>query len=285
MSTLYWLASYPKSGNTWLRVLLSNYLKNNDKPANINELVSAGAFNSEIFGEYLGVESSNLNEKQIFNYRPLVYEQMAKESSEPQFLKVHDACIRNSNNRPIFTKQATGGVFYLIRNPLEVVVSYAHHRNASVDKVISSMNDDEHYLGGWKGNSGQLPQKLLSWSNHVKSWTSESDLRVKIIRYEDMLEDTVGVFTEVVRFAGLEFDEKRIVRAVEFSSFEKLREQEKKQGFAEKQPTAKSFFRKGKADSWREILTEKQIKQIISDHREMMEKFGYLENLDNNLLK
>jgi hypothetical protein len=285
MSKLFWLASYPKSGNTWLRTLLTNYLRDEDEPADINNLMSAGAFDTETMDEYLGIESSELNEEQIFLYRPLVYQAMAEDNTEPLFLKVHDAYLKNSQHLPIFPEKATGGVFYLIRNPLEVAVSYAHHRNTSLDKTIASMNDDKHILGGWKGNSGQLPQKLLSWSNHVRSWINQPARPIHIIRYEDMLADAITEFSKVVRFAGLEYDEERIARAVEFSSFENLRKQEQKNGFAEKQPSAKSFFRKGKADSWRESLSREQTERIISDHREMMKKFGYLDCPDKDLLE
>ena len=286
MSGIYWLSSYPKTGNTWLRVLLTNYLRNDDKPADINDLdITGTGFGRNTFDELLGIESSELTQKQIEHYRPRVYEQMSYESDKPLFLKVHDAFIYNAENRPIFSKKATAGVIYPIRNPLDVAVSYAHHQDEPFDKIISFMNDDDALLSGKDG--GQLPQKITSWSNHVNSWTNEPDLNIHIVRYEDLIKDSVKAFTEIVGFAGLEIDSKRIERALEFSRFERLRAQEAEHGFTEKQPTAKSFFRQGRADSWREQLSTDQINQIIFDHRTVMQKFGYddfvsyIPDLDN----
>lgn len=284
MSGIYWLASYPKSGNTWLRVLLTNYLRNDDKPADINDLdISTIGFNRDVFDECLGIESSDLTEKQIEYYRPSVYEKMADEISEPLFLKIHDAYFYNAEDRPIFSKTATAGAIYLVRNPLDVAVSYAHHQDEPIDKIIRLMNEDDAFLAGSEKDGGQLLQKLSSWSNHVKSWTNEPDLNIHVVRYEDLLLDTIKEFSKIVKFAGLEFDPKRIEKSVEFSRFEQLKKQETVHGFNEKQPTAKSFFRRGRANSWRGTLSPRQIKQIISNHRTVMKYFRYLDS-ENKIL-
>lgn len=284
MSGIYWLASYPKSGNTWLRVLLTNYLRNADEAADINDLdISGFGFNRLTFDELSGIESADLTAKQIEHYRPLVYERIAAETSEPLFLKVHDAFEYNAEGRAIFSKQATAGAIYLIRNPLDVVVSYAHHQDETVDEMIRFMNKNDAKMAGSNKPGGQLPQKLLSWNNHVCSWTSESDLNILVVRYEDMIRRTIEVFSDILRFIGFEVEASRVQKAVEFSRFERLRAQEAAHGFSEKQPTAKSFFRQGKTGTWREILTEKQIRQIIRDHRAVMRRFGYLDANDEVL--
>ena len=277
MNGIYWLASYPKSGNTWLRVLLTNYLRNSEEPADINDLELNGlGFDRQTFDEFLGIESADLTRRQIEHYRPLVYERMAAETSEPLFLKVHDAFEYNDEGQPIFSKKATAGAIYLIRNPLDVAVSYAHHQDEPIDEMIRLMNKNNAQMAGSNKPGGQLPQKLGSWSNHVGSWVDEPDLKIHIVRYEDMIDETLEIFSDVLRFVGLNVDLNRVEKAVEFSSFERLRTQETAHGFKEKQPTAKSFFRQGRAGSWREILTEAQISQLITDHQIMMCRFGYL---------
>jgi len=281
---IYWLASYPKSGNTWLRALLTNYLRNAEEPADINDLDFSGAgFMSEDFDEQLGVDSADLTPRQINHYRPLVYEQMAAETFAPLFLKVHDAFEHNDEGQPIFSKRATAGAIYLIRNPLDVAVSYAHHSDKSTDKVVRLMRYDDAMLGGSGTAGGQLPQKVKSWSSHVSSWADAPGLNVRVFRYEDMITRTVDVFTEIVRFAKLKVDESQVRKAVEFSRFERLQAQEAAQGFREKQPTADSFFRRGKAGTWREVLSESQVSRIINHHRTVMRRFGYLDSNDEIL--
>jgi hypothetical protein len=281
---IYWLASYPKSGNTWLRALLTNYLRDADEPADINDLdVSGAGFMSENFDEWLGIDSADLTPKQINHYRPLVYEQMATETSAPMFLKVHDAFEVNDEGQPIFSERATAGAIYLIRNPLDVAVSYAHHSDESPDKIIRLMRYDDTMLAGSGKGGGQLPQKLKSWSSHVCSWADAPDLNVRVFRYEDMIKETAEVFTEIVCFAGLEVDESRVRKAVEFSRFERLQAQEAARGFSEKQPTAKSFFRRGKTGAWREVLSDNQVSRIVNHHRTVMRRFGYLDSSDEIL--
>jgi hypothetical protein len=277
VSGIYWLASYPKSGNTWLRVLLTNYQRNSNEPADINDLDIDGiGFDRDNFDEWLGIDSSELTRKQIAHYRPMVYERMAAEGSGPLFLKVHDAFDFNDDGRPIFPKTATAGVIYLIRNPLELAVSYAHHQAESFESIIRFMRSDDAVLSGSARSNRQLPQRLGSWSGHVCSWVDQSDLRILVVRYEDMIQQTDETFAHLLRFAGLDADAGRVRRAVEFSSFEKLQAQEASHGFKEKQPSAASFFRKGTTSSWRKSLSVNQIRQIISDHQPTMRRFGYL---------
>jgi hypothetical protein len=282
VSGIFWLPSYPKSGNTWLRTLLTNYRRDENEPVDINRLDGIGLSRNN-FDELLGIESSDLTQKQIEHYLPFVYEWLAAESNESLFLKVHDAFGFNTDGRAIFSKQATAGAIYLIRNPLDVAVSYAHHRDQSIDATIQFMNCESALLDGSNKAGGQLPQKLMSWSKHVSSWTGAADLNIHVVRYEDMIRQPVKVFTGIVRFIGLDVDSNRLQKAVEFSRFEKLRAQELAHGFAEKQPTARSFFRRGETGSWRDSLSQAQIEQLITDHRAVMQQFGYLTSDDEIL--
>ncbi|MEP6619821.1 MAG: sulfotransferase domain-containing protein [bacterium] len=276
MTGIHWLASYPKSGNTWLRVLLTNYLRAAETPASINDLDAPWtAATREAFDECVGLESADLTREQIDHYRPAVFERLATEPGEPVFLKIHDAFTYNANHAAIVSK-AAAGVIYVFRNPLDVAVSYAHHRNDSVDETISAMACDDAVLAGTDRAGGQLPQTLLSWSAHVRSWLDQSNLRVHPVRYEDLVHDTAGTFAAIVRFACLEFDTCRLEKAVQFSRFEQLRAQELASGFAERQPTAVSFFRSGRCGSWRDDLTRAQVDRVVADHRDVMLRVGYL---------
>jgi hypothetical protein len=96
------------------------------------------------------------------------------------------------------------------------------------------------------------------------------------VRYEDLRADPISVFTGMVRFCGLDDDAVRIARAVDFSRFERMQQQEAEHGFAEKLPEAASFFRKGISGSWREALTPELVAKLIADHQAEMRRFGYL---------
>lgn len=282
MAGIYWLASYPKSGNTWMRILLTNYWRNGDAPANINDLDGGPIASARhMFDEWMGLSSADMTPAEIDAHRPLLYEYLAKKAETDAFMKVHDAYEYTIYSDPIFTPKATAGVIYIIRNPLDVAVSFAHHGHTTIDKIIEFMGSTE--MGLVKNNKKifqQFKQNLLSWSEHVCSWVDAEHQRVQVIRYEDMVMDPVATFGQVVRFCNLETDIDRLKKAVAFSSFETLQRQESEQGFKEKQLLAESFFRKGKVGSWREQLSDKQVTRLIDDHRDVMRRFNYLSQDD-----
>ena len=275
---IIWLASYPKSGNTWMRTFLTNYWRDADAPANINSLQGGPIASARsIFDEAVGVQASDLTSAEIERLRPYVYEQIAENSKETMFLKVHDAYTYTPEGIPMLSKKATQGALYLIRNPLDVCVSFAHHSNRPVEKMIPRMADPEMaFVNDPKRLYNQLVQKLLTWGQHALSWVNEPDLNVQVVRYEDMLLNPEETFSQVIKFCELDFDVERIRKAIHFSSFDTLKAQEEEHGFGEKMPTSESFFRKGKVGSWREKLSEKDAAQIVADHGDVMKTFGYL---------
>lgn len=278
MGGIIWLASYPKSGNTWLRAFLTNFLRHASQPAHINELeggpISAARF---IFDEAVGLEASDLTPEEIECYRPAVHRCIAACSPLTLFLKIHDAFTQTAEGVPLVPVEATHGAIYILRNPLDVAVSFAHHSNISFDESIRRMADESFALTNTPCRLHlRLRQRLLSWSSHVLSWVEAPGLRMHIVRYEDMHQQPRHTFTAIARFAGLPDDPEQVGRALEQSSFARLQQQEQMYGFREKSPRALSFFRKGQVGSWREVLTAPQIDRLLRDHAPVMRRFGYL---------
>ena len=278
-----WIASYPKSGNTWLRAVLTNYSSRDGAPASINALLGRRANHRRAFDEFLGMASTNMTAVEVERHLPRFHEWLAEghrkarptdkhplRDGDPLVLKTHDA-YRAVRFAP------TGMAVYLVRNPLDVAVSYAHHGNLPVDRIVALMNSDgwESHIRG--GVFGRFPEPLTTWSGHVASWTEQADLPVHVARYEDLLARPRAGFAAIVRFMGLGEDPARLRQAVERSSFARLQAQEAEFGFVEKQPTARSFFRAGVAGSWRTALTREQVRALVDAHGEAMAKFGYLD--------
>jgi hypothetical protein len=281
---IIWLASYPKSGNTWLRIFLTNFQRNQDEPVNINELSGAPIASARsLFDEETGVKSSDLTPEETECWRPAVYEQLSQSSTtQPIFMKIHDAFTLNAQGIPVISKAATRGVIYLIRNPLDVALSYAHHASLSVDRIIADMGDPAACMvGDPKRLHDQLRQRLLTWSGHVRSWVDEPGVHVHVMRYEDMYGQPLETFQAAVRFAELDDDAARIERALQHSSFSTLKQQEREHGFREKMPLAPSFFWQGRIGSWRRVLSEPQVARLVQDHAEVMRRFGYLDATGN----
>lgn len=284
MAKIVWLASYPKSGNTWMRVLLTNYLRNADAPADINKLDGGPIASARLwFDEWAGVEASALSDAVIERLRPEVYRRMAAESRETLFMKVHDAWRRTGRSTSLFPSDVTAGVVYILRNPLDMATSCAHHWGVTVDKAVENMCDPDFSLARSLGGlTDQLRQFMGSWSGHAQSWLDDSGLPLHVVRYEEMLRGPELAFGQVVRFCGLPFDEARVRKAVAFSGFSELQRQEKEKGFRERPVAAPGpFFRRGKAGSWRDELPPELANRLIEAHGTMMKRFGYLnENND-----
>ncbi len=278
MKRILWLASYPKSGNTWLRVFLANLLSDEPHPADINRLDFAPVAGARpLFDRAVGYEAADLTFDEVDRLRPEVYAHYARQAADTIFLKIHDACFHLPDGRPLIPAEATRGVIYVIRNPLDVCVSWAYHSgHDDYDKAAAFMANPEAYVAGNpKRGIPQLRQRLESWSAHVLSWIT-SGLPVHTMRYEDMHLRPMETFTAAAAFVGKGDDPERIARAVRFSDFEQLKRQEKERGFCERATGTPAFFREGRIGGWRERLTEAQAMRIIRDHGDVMRRFGYL---------
>lgn len=275
---IYWLASYPKSGNTWVRVILTNYLRDAEAPASINELDGGPiASGRAAFDENVGISASDLTPDEIDRYRPRVYEEMVRRVDAPLYLKVHDANTYNRQGNPLFPAVATAGVLYLIRNPLDVAPSWARHAGRTMADAARAMGDPEFdLLSKTDRLHDQLRQRILNWSGHVKSWVDTPPGPLLVVRYEDLRADTRSAVVQLVGFLGLEVDPRRVDKAVAFSDFKVLRAQERDHGFRERLQASPSFFREGTVGSWRAHLPAHLVERLMLDHGEVMRRFGYL---------
>ena len=282
---IIWLASYPKSGNTWFRVFLTNLLSNSETPANINDLTETSISSSrKLFDDYTGLSSSDLTFEEIDKLRPDVYKMQSEESDELLFKKVHDKYYFVDKQQALFPSEISKGAIYFIRNPLDVLVSFAYHSAKSVDNMIKAFNNSSY---AFCDNNNKLPNQLRqilgSWSDHVKSWTEQKQIPVHVIRYEDMIQDPFLSFKQAVKFMEIEKTDDEIKKAIRYSDFKILSEQEKESGFKEKMIKSKSFFRKGKIGDWRKHLSDDIVNLVIEKHKDVMGKFEYL-NENNELI-
>lgn len=280
----YWLASYPKSGNTWFRTFLANYQCGEDGPIDINALHTGGIASArKMIDDILCLETSDLDPDEIDRLRPLVHD-WQDDAREIIYQKTHDAYAIVADGTPLLGTQQTRGALYFIRNPLDVAISYAHHNGTDIDKAIERMGRDNHGLNRSKQSIyRQVRQHMGTWSQHVLSWVDAPALNLLVVRYEDMHSDPHDQFKRAITHLGLAFDAERFARALRFSAFDVVKQQEAISGFVERPGGMDGFFRKGKAGDWRGQLSDAQIARIIADHAPVMQRFGYLDAAGNPL--
>lgn len=277
MKGILWLASYPKSGNTWLRVFLANLRMERDVPADINALATAQFSSRELLDRAIGWKTADLRPEELAELRLPAQEILAQTMAEVP-IKTHEVFADPQDGRALFSRLATRGVIYVVRNPLDVAISLGHHRGENIDATIAFMNDPRAMLS-LPPRAAHLSQLLCDWSTHVKSWVDASECNVCVLRYEDMLASPEKAFVRAAQAAGIQVDATRIARAVNYSSLAELQRQEADKGFAER-ATGRAFFREGRSGGWREKLASRQVAAIVERHRDMMRRFGYLDFRD-----
>lgn len=279
MPGILWLASYPKSGNTWMRVFLANLILDPPEPLalqRINEVCSSEP-NEVWFRPLTDKPVSELSNKQIAALRTRAQERAASLNKNVIPMKTHSLCGKDFGY-PTISVKASIGVIYIVRDPRDVVISAADHYGLTIDQAIEMMAD--HKARG-RGKPGNTVHELMgSWSDHVKSWTRWKHTPLLVLRYEDMLADPLGQLGAVARKIGITQDAARIQKAVEFSSFKQLQAQEAEAGFIEKSEHSQRFFRSGRAGGWREKLLPAQAQAIERHHAVQMRRFGYLPPAD-----
>lgn len=274
---LVWLASYPKSGNTWFRIFLANLAAGDGAPVDINDLDLHGGLASarEEFEAATMLESGLMSHDEIDSLRPHVYERIARDCSDLCWMKVHDAYTALPSGEPLLGRAGRAAI-YLVRDPRDVAVSFAHHNGSTIDTAIAFMNRTDSALGdGPMRSTGQLRQKLRGWSGHAATWLDQRDVPVHLLRYEDLKADPVARFGAALAFAGQESRVEDVEAAVAHSDFSALQRREREAGFAERGTPLAPFFRAGQAGGWREVLSAEQRTRIEDAHAPMMERLGY----------
>ena len=274
MGAIIWLASYPKSGNTWLRAFLHNLLRNPQEGYDINNLDHFTVGESS-YGWYKMIDDRPLeaySTAEVAAMRPKVHRHFTTLSPDSVFAKTHCA-VMEDHGFPTVTFEATAGAIYVVRNPLDVTISYAHHLGATVDEVIQFMARSRTMS---PATNNHVHEVLGSWSEHVETWTAKPNRALHVVRYEDMLAKPNSAFAGITRFLGLKPPRERLERAIQRSSFRVLQEQERRYGFKERGDKAERFFREGTAGQWRKALTAEQVERVVAAHGEQMRRFGYL---------
>jgi hypothetical protein len=274
MGYIVWLASYPKSGNTWLRTFLSNLL-NRRAAADINAL--AEEFPYDIGGRfYQALDPRPCNEysrAETLALRPQVQRMIADQNPHVTFVKTHSALVIEDGYQ-LIDPSLTVAAVYIVRNPLDVAVSFSSHRGKSIDDTIDLMAME----GAVEVGSENAAQEFFgSWSQNVESWTRTGSRAILPVRYEDMISSPRKTFSRIATFLGIGTSRERLDRAIRLSSFRVLKSQEQRAGFNERpQSAAAPFFRKGEAGEGLKLLSTEQINRIVSAHRSHMERFGYM---------
>ncbi|WP_297774600.1 sulfotransferase domain-containing protein [uncultured Roseovarius sp.] len=273
--SIVWMASYPKSGNTWTRIFLANYIANGKDPVPINNAhrIAMGDSIAKTYQMVAGHPIDTADIDLTLKLRPSVLRGIVANKADINLVKTHNARVV-ARGVPLIPDEVTRSAIYLLRNPLDMVLSYARHYGMTPAEAVYTVS---HVDNANPADHETVTQFMGSWSDHVRSWTAPSSYPVLVLRYEDLLADPHENFAKVIEHLGMPVEPERLNRAIMFSSFKELSEQEKKQGFVEKSQQSERFFSKGTSDQWKTDLEPQLVKKMKHAHRKVMKKYGYLE--------
>nr|WP_051547989.1 sulfotransferase domain-containing protein [Sneathiella glossodoripedis] len=185
MGGIIWLASYPKSGNTWVRSFLQNLITNPTGIVHINELSQFAYGDGQKFWyeQAAGGSLEGMSPEEVMKLTPKAQEVMARSRPQSVFVKTHNRLGYNFGV-PFITAEVTAGAIHIIRDPRDVCVSLAHHFGFSIDEAIDFMNNPDAQT---PEDAYKLAQFYGSWSNHTNSWKKFNPQYIHRVRYEDLL--------------------------------------------------------------------------------------------------
>jgi len=284
---IIWLASYPKSGNTFLRTLLTSYFFTKDGNFSFEVLKNIKQFPDNGVFEKLGIDISN--EKEVIkNYIKVQEETNKRDGKAIRFLKTHST-LQDMDGYKFTDLNNCLGAIYIVRDPRNIATSYSNHEQTSLDEAIERIKRFR-IIGGIKDSKDRKSETIThvgSWSSHYASWKEFKKVdRYLLIKYEDLLKDTEKTFSKVLNFiykitkTKLDLDKNKLKNVLKTTTFDNLKNLEKNSNFPEANTDLNgkkiTFFKYGAKNNWKDFLTSKNIKTLEDSFKKEMEELGYL---------
>ena len=282
---IFWIASYPKSGNTWLRALLSSYFYSKDGIFNQGLLKNIGQFPEKKHFSEFNYDSKIVTDTSKFWIKA---QEKINVNNKINFFKTHNI-LGSINNNNFTNKKNTSGAVYIVRDPRNVLTSLRNHYELTKDEALKFMLNEKKYIHDYhlKDDFSDF-QFISSWEKNYKSWLNQKVFPVKLIRYEDLNSKTLDILREIIEFIQNvvgeknEFNILKAQNSVKSTNFENMKNLEKNDGFFEsilsKNENKKiPFFHLGPRNDWRSIFDKNYQEKLKSIFENNLNELNYLK--------
>ena len=279
---IIWIASYPKSGNTWLRSIISALVYSKDGIFTFNKLKKIEQFPEKKFFKDLVKNFGDFDE---IKKNWIAAQDKINLDEKIKFFKTHQGNFKIGNDH--FTNnQNTQAVIYIVRDPRNLVTSISNHYSLSLNEACKFLTSPELRGNGksWEERKDGIYNFLGKWNEHYKSWTNNTK-NLLLLRYEDLITEPKKELEKLIFFlnnyVNFETNDIKINKILESTSFKNLKKMEQQGSFVEnviKKETGSNvnFFNLGPKNIWQNSLDKKIIKKIEDDFKDEMKEIGYL---------
>jgi len=283
---IFWIASYPKSGNTWLRTLISSYYYSKDGIYSDNIIKRIGQFpEKRHFMEFEYDKNIITDTSRLW----IKAQQKINQDKQLRFFKTHNA-FGALNNQKFTDRENSIGCIYIVRDPRNIITSLKNHYEMNDEQALKWMANEKQFIYDVQNleKDGYSDfQFISSWETNYKSWTVQKQIPIKFVKYENLLNETYMVFKDIVEFinnlTGInkKIDRERLKNSVQSTSFNKLKNNEKKHGFSEAILSKKTnkkipFFFLGPENDWRKVLSDDLKTKLNETYKKNLKELSYI---------
>ena len=277
---IIWIASYPKSGNTYIRSFLASYFFSENGKFNFDQLLKLHQFPSMKFSKNRIESEEEASKYWIFNQKTFF------DNDELNLVKTHNCLLKFRGNN-FTSKDQTLGAIYIVRDPRNLITSFTHHYSFSYEDALKFMMYDKAALVEKSADNDYSNFTYLnSWSNHYKSWRDNDQFKTLFIKFEDLEDNKDKIFREIVKFINelnknsKEVDEKKFINSINSTSFVNMKNKERNEGFEESVISKKTgkklnFFNLGFNNRWQKNLSNDIKQKMNLNFKNELKELGY----------